>query len=161
MLVCNSAHPLPAGRQLVSPFAPKGLQRHDGARPGASEMGGDGRRRVAPPGSRLSSAQAPSRAQPQDNGSDEDFLPFENQRRSGSQRSGGHARMLLHHEIGKCCQSAGRTHAPGLQNLPIFCLCLDVQMLVLVLGCGDAFRQGALVPLQNAMLDPLFAICKA
>ena len=87
--------PLPAGRQLVSPFAPRGTQRHEGGQPGASEDGGEARRRMAPMASRLSSAQPPARMHSRDNGSDEEFLPFEHQRKSSSLRSGSHARETL------------------------------------------------------------------
>ncbi|KAK9833931.1 hypothetical protein WJX74_010135 [Apatococcus lobatus] len=90
-----SYRPSASGRQLVSPFAPRGIQRAEGAQLGAPEEGGEPRRRAATVGSRLSSAQAPSRAHPRDHGSDEEFLPFENQRKSGSLRSGSHARKLV------------------------------------------------------------------
>lgn len=92
-----------AGRQLVSPFAPRGAQKLDGERCASREQEpSEAIHKAAPMASRLSSAHGPTRPQMRDDGSDEDFLPFESQRKSGP-RSGSHARESLNN-----LRSAGR-----------------------------------------------------
>ncbi|KAK9868199.1 hypothetical protein WJX84_001531 [Apatococcus fuscideae] len=89
-----SYRPVSAGRQLVSPFAPRGAQKLDGERCASREQEpSEAIHKAAPMASRLSSAHGPTRPQMRDDGSDEDFLPFESQRKSGP-RSGSHARKL-------------------------------------------------------------------
>ena len=81
-----------AEQQMVSPFAPRGAEKPEAGRSaGSQHEASDAHRQAVPMASRPSSSHLVARNQIPQDGSDEEFLPFESHKKAGGQRPGHHA----------------------------------------------------------------------